>query len=529
MSDMDGIRFDLFDQLYKKIPRSTKVCFITGVIIGWITHFYMLTHKFPNWDDANNMDTFGSGDYLGRWFLKYIHPLGGRYSIPAVHGFLLIVCIALSACLVMEILQIKSITGAVLTAAVLETFPSVVSTITFMFMAHTSGIGILMVTLAVYLLRKYWYGWLPCTVCLICALGIYQSYISFAITLMLLGMIADIFHDEKFSEILKKGIVCVLVLGAGVLIYMKLSHVIYPNLDQETYGGVGNMGQIAIGQIPTLIGRCYKRFLEYFLWKPFAFVSGTAQAANIVTCILAVVLFLYLVISRKLYQDIWTFLMLILLCGFVPLAAAFIYFMAPEVTYSMLMLYAYALIYVTVLALLEYCMEDWHRKPVSVKWRNMGRYAVVCVTIFTIFVSSYTDYLLANRAYLRTNFAVERVQQYFNRVIAVVENTEGYKSGDNIAILGEFYYKDNPSTVEVDILDSEDLRELDGVALENGLLTTGVRDNFIKMFVGYDMADLRFSDKEALMETEEYKNMAVYPQEGCVRKMKDIWVVKMCE
>ena len=429
----------------------------------------------------------------------------------------------------MEILQIKSTTSAVLTAAVLETFPSVVSTMTFMFMAHTSGIGILMVALAVYLLRRYRYGWLPCTALLICVLGIYQSYISFAITLMLLGMIADIFHGKKFKEIFKKGIVCVLVLGVGVLVYMKLSHVIYPNLDNETYGGVGNMGQIAIRDMPTLIGRCYKRFLEYFLWKPFAFVSGTAQAANIAVCVLAVALFGYLAVSRKMYQDILTFLMLILLCGFVPLAAAFIYFMAPEVNYSMLMLYAYALIYVTVLALLEYCVEDWHERPVSVGWRNGVRYAAVTATVLAVIVSSYTDYLLTNRAYLRTHFATERVQQYFNRVIAMVERTEGYENGDRVKILGEFYYKDNPSSVEIDVLDSEDLRQLDGVALENGLITTGVRDNFIRMFVGFDLADISSSEKEAIMETAEYKNMPVYPQEGCVQKIHDIWVVKMCE
>lgn len=523
------MNFDLFARIFKKIPGHTRVCFISGVIIGWATHFYMLTNKFPNWDDANNMDTFGSGDYLGRWFLKYIHPLGGRYSIPAVHGLILILCIAASACLIVEILQIKSMTGAVLTAAVMETFPSVVSTITFMFMAHTSGIGIFMATLAVYLLRRYRYGWLPCTAILICVLGIYQSYISFAITLMLLGMIADIYHGKKFPEVLKKGIVCVLVLGVGVLVYMKLSHVIYPNLDNETYGGVGNMGQIAVRDMPTLIGRCYKRFLEYFLWKPFAFVSGTAQACNIATCVLAVILFGYLAWSRKMYQDILTFLMLILLCGFVPLAAAFIYFMAPEVTYSMLMLYAYALIYVTVLALAEYCMEDWHTKPVSVRWRNGMRYAVVTAVVLTVSVSSYTDYLLTNRAYLRTNFATERVQQYFNRVIAMVERTEGYENGDRVKILGEFYYKDNPSTAEIDVLDAEDLRQLDGVALENGLITTGVRDNFIRMFVGFDLADISSSDKEAIMETTEYKNMPVYPREGCVRKICDIWVVKMCE
>ena len=148
------MQFDLLAQINKRIPRHTRICFVTAVLAGWLTHFYMLTHKLLNWDDANSMGTYGSGDYLGRWFLKYIHPLGGKYSVPAVHGFLLILCIAVSACLILEILQIRSTTGAVLSAVVLETFPSVVSTMTFMFMAHTSGIGILMATLSVYLDRK---------------------------------------------------------------------------------------------------------------------------------------------------------------------------------------------------------------------------------------------------------------------------------------------------------------------------------------------------------------------------------------
>lgn len=523
------MNFDLLAQFHKKIPKHTRICFVSGIIIGWLTHFYMLSHKFLNWDDANNMGSCGSGDYLGRWFLKYIHPLGGKYSIPAVHGFLFLVCLAVSACLILEIVQIKSTTGAVLVPAVLMTFPSVISTMTFMFMAHTSGIGILLVCLSVYLLRKYKYGWIPCSIALICVLGIYQSYISFAITLMLMGMIADIFHGKTFPQMIKKGIVCVLILGICVLIYMKLSHLIYPNLDNETYGGVGNMGKIALGEMPILIARCYKRFLEYFLWKPFAFVSSTAQTANIITCILAIVLFCYLVVSRKLYKDVLTFALLIVFCGFVPLAAAFIYFMAPEVSYSMLMLYAYALIYILVLALLEYCMEDWHVSPTAIKWKNAVRYAAVFVTIATMFVSSYTDYLLTNRAYLRTNFATERVQQYFNRVLVMVENTEGFEEGDSIEILGEFHYIDNPSSVEVSILGEEDLRVLDGVALENGLITTSVRDNFIKMFIGYDMADLSFSDKEAIMETQQYQKMPAYPKDGCVRKFDDIWVVKMCE
>ncbi len=524
------MKFDLLAVLNKKIPRHIRICLLAGLAAGWITHFYMLTHKLVNWDDANNMSAYGSGDYLGRWFLKYIHPLGGIHSIPAVHGVLFILLIAVSACLILEITGIQSTTGAVLVPVVLMTFPSMASTMTFMFMAHTSGMGIFMVSLAVYLMRRYRYGMIPCGVLLVCVLGTYQSYISFAITLMLMGMINDVINQEKeFKTVLKEGIFCVIVLGVSVALYMWLSHVIYPNLDNETYGGVGNMGQIELTQAPVLIARCYKRFLEFFLWKPFAFMTGTKQAANIGICVLAVILFITIVIKKKLYQNILNFILLVVVCGFVPLAAAFIYFMAPEVDYSMLMLYAYALIYVLVLALLEYCLKEWGSALLMDKAKKGACYALAALTIGMVLLSSYTDFLLTNKAYLRTDLASQRVASYFNRVIGFAEATQGFEAGDELTILGDFYYKDNPSSVEIDVLDSEDLRSLDGVALENGLITSGVRDNFIKIFVGYETAGLSDGEKKALMETDAYRKMNVYPSQGSVQKINGVWVVKMCD
>lgn len=516
------MKFDLLMQLNKKIPRHIKICFITGIVIGMLTHFYMLTHKLTNWDDINSLSSFGSGDYLGRWFLKYIYGLGSRHSIPAVHGFLFIAMLACCACIVMEIMQLKSTTAAVLVPSVMVTFPSVVSIMTFMFMAHTTGIAIFMACIAVWLLRKSKWGIVPGILLIICVLGTYQPLISVVITLMLMGMMSDLVHGETFKKVFQTGMKCIIVLGISVGIYIVLCHIVNPNLENETYGGVANMGKIPLEQMPRLIGRCYKRFLEYFLWKPFAFVTKTAQIANILTCILAILLFAVTVINRKLYKEIWSLLLLAVVCMFVPLAASFVYFMAPEADYSMLMVYAYAFIYVIVLALLEYCMEDWEKG--GKLWGNV----LVLVTVCTVFVSCYTDYLVTNKAYLRTDIATERVKSYFNRVLSLAQSQEGFMAEDKIAILGEFYYKDNPSSIELDVFDSEDLRALSGVALENGLITSGVRYRFIKTFLGEETVNPLGEESKEIIESPEYQEMPVYPQDGCVQKINGIWVVKMC-
>lgn len=525
------MNFDIFQNINRKISHNTKICFVSGLIIGWLTHFYMLTHKLPNWDDATNLNQYGSGDFLGRWFLKYIHRLGTRYSIPAIHGVLMILILTLSACIVLKILDLHSTTAAILVPALMVTFPSVACTMTFMFMAHTSAIAIFMICVAVYLLRRYKWGFLPCIVLLICSLGVYQSYISIAITLMLLGMIADLINDRDAWDTLKQGILCVIVLLITVGIYMWLCHIIYPNIDNETYGGIGNMGDIAISEMPRLAARCYKRFLEFFIWKPFPFMSKIMQIMNICTCILAVGLGIYLIVRKKLYQKMYNCILLCVLSAFVPMAAAFVYFMAPEVDYSMLMLYAYVLIYVAVIMLWEQSARIWQNEILNVKRLKVKFVNILSIVVVLIMsVSCYTNYLVSNRAYLRMEISYERVTSYFNRIIDRIESMDGYENGDKVAILGEFYYKDNPSPVEkVDVLDTESLRDMSGVALENGLITSGVRNSFIETFLGFDMAYLTEDEKKEIMSSEHYKEMPVYPARDSIQKINDIWVVKMCE
>ena len=348
---------------------------------------------------------------------------------------------------------------------------------------------------------------------------------------MLAGMIVDLIKGKKADKVIRSGFLCVGILVGAVVVYMLLSHVIYPNLDNESYGGVGNMGQIEISQVPTLIGRCYKRFLEYFLWKPFAFVTKTSQTMNILVCILAVALFAYLVWKKRLYRKWMELVLCIILCGFMPLAVAFIYFMAPEVDYSMLMFYAYTLIYVLVLAMVDICMAEWEQNSgIGLKkWTEYSRYGLIIVTAVVVFISCYTDYLVTNKAYLRMDIAVSRVNNYFNRIIASVEAQDDYQNGDDVTFVGNFYYKENPSVVEFDVMDSESLRELSGVALENGLMTSGARDNFIRHYVGFNMADLSEGDKEKIAKTTEFKEMPDYPAQGSIQKLNGIWVVKLCD
>ena len=73
---------DMIKEILGKIPQRIRWCFCAGMISGILIHAYMFTNKLPNWDDINNVGSFGVGSEFGRWFLKYINPLDGIWSVP---------------------------------------------------------------------------------------------------------------------------------------------------------------------------------------------------------------------------------------------------------------------------------------------------------------------------------------------------------------------------------------------------------------------------------------------------------------
>ena len=108
--------------------------------------------------------------------------------------------------------------------------------------------------------------------------------------------------------------------------------------------------------------------------------------------------------------------------------------------------------------------------------------------------------------------------------------TEGHKAGAKaVGGLLKRFREYDIHHLTLYAFSTENLREMSGVALENGLITSGVRDNFIKTYVGFDVGETTFEEKKAIMLTSEFADMPVYPTEGCIKKIDGIWVVKLCD
>ena len=185
---------DYIQHILKKIPVNLWIAFASGMGLGLLTHFYMLTHKLPNWDDINNLRGYGSGAAWGRWFLRYIRPLSGEWSVPSINGVLAIFIISVASCFVLAALNLKSFTSAMLVPAMMVTFPGFASTMTFMFTVNSYALGVLMACVGAYCVRKIKFGWIPGILLFVLSMGVYQSYICLAAGILVTALCLDCFE-----------------------------------------------------------------------------------------------------------------------------------------------------------------------------------------------------------------------------------------------------------------------------------------------------------------------------------------------
>ena len=514
-SNQNEYEKDVFHSVYKKVPGYIWICFCVGMIAGLITHLYMLMNKLPNWDEINNIRGVGSGDSWGRWFLKYVRPLSGQWSVPAINGFLTIAIIAFASCFIMLALNLKSTTSAVLIPVMAVTFPGLTSIMTFMFTANSYAMGILFVSVGAFLVRKFRFGFIPAFLLFLASLGIYQSYICLAAGILVLGLLLDLIENHDLRDVVKRGILYLGTMGASMIVYLLISKSMTTLTEKQ---GISDMGQIELFRIPRLIMRCFKRIFEYFVIEPFSFVSNEMWYLNIATCIAGIILLLVIIKQRNLYRNRTKTLFIMIATMLIPLSLASIYLLAPDTQdAAMTMLYQYFMVYVAVIALIE--KVNFSREK-SIRILSQ----IVAIVILLV---GYHNYLIANEAYFRMGMAYERVSAYYNRIVASVEEQPDYQYGDKLVILGNAY----PDRYEVAAYDMQDERfdEFSGVATENGMLTEGVRINFVRVYLGLDVPELSWEELQSPKDTVEYQKMNIYPKEGSIQKINDIWVVKIYE
>ena len=168
----------------KSWNRQAVTAMISATIMGVMTHLFIMTNKIFNYNEMSILlkreeDLIYSTTREGRWFAGILGQVfGGSYSMQFVTGIIGILVIAISAGLVVYLLDMKNSVYAALTGAAMAVFPALVSFMAFTQLGDAWFFAVFFAVLAVYLCERVKWGQFYGLVLIGLSLAIHQAYVS---------------------------------------------------------------------------------------------------------------------------------------------------------------------------------------------------------------------------------------------------------------------------------------------------------------------------------------------------------------
>ena len=518
LKDMNNADFSA--RILEKWSVSERCCFIAAAFSGIAAHFYMLANKIPNVDDVNNIEGYGGGAVLGRFILPYTHRLFSAVSAPALNGITAVLLYAFAASLAVRALRIRNRTAAALCGILWLTSPFMTSTMTYMFTVADYGIAIVLACLSACLFtsdgRPVPKG-IAGTVCLFVSMGIYQAYFPLAVSLCLSSAVASLVRGEEIRAAVLRGVRSLVFLCISAAAYFLYAQ----TLPLSDFHGMDRMGDGFLSRLPVTVARSYHRFLQYFVTSPPSYVRTGEYRLQLLMFAVSFIALVWIVVRNKRTEPAR---LLLLAAGFflLPLSASLVYVMAPEVQKaSTLMVFPYVCTW-TFGALI---LSEWNEMPAGDGKKAVFALVLSAVLTITLCGISYEGFRTAHEVYFRSAITFERIEAYFNRLLVRLEETEGYRYGDPVAIVGDSW--PDPHVLSSYNLNADEYADLEGFTVESTLFTSGNRDKFMRTYLGVEITDLPSSKYEEIVQSETFRSMPVFPAEGCVAREGEFWLIKV--
>lgn len=253
-----------------------KTCVFSVLAFGLLAHAYGYFGIYHSGDSLEGFyradDLFQIG--LGRFLQPVYTHLRGLVGVPWLCGLISLAWIAAALCLIADLFQVRRKSTLVLMGALLATAPM----LAFCNAGYFNFTDIFMCAfflsvLAVWLMRRFRWGFLAGAVCLVGSLGLYQSFMASACGLVTMLFILDALDGQTGP----RGLAATASKGAGMAL---LGGVLYKvcmeaalrltgvevSTAYNTVAYVGNYDQYSIAQ---LIVDTYRYVAEYlFDWLP---------------------------------------------------------------------------------------------------------------------------------------------------------------------------------------------------------------------------------------------------------------------
>lgn len=505
--------------LKNRLTCEQKTAFISTFLTGFFCHLYIFTNSMYNNDDIRNLYVSQDRTDLGRWLLTYAAGISSFFSLPVVNGILSLLFLGFTSILLVRMFDLKNTCGIILLSGLLVTFPSVACIFAYMFTADAYFISCFLAVLAAYLVTRKehkWY-WIAAAVCLCCSVGIYQAYLTFVLLLLLIFFFCALLRPRQYSDrdIFLLLIRYVLMLGAGMAAYyLFLTIALHAKQTAlSSYQGISQSGSLNFHDILLRVRLIFQDFISFFKPGQILAYNKWMFAAMLVCIALLAVFFITLYCKNKIYRSPLRNGCLILSILAIPFCANTIYLISADVNYHLVMRHSWCLLFIAVLVLFEYAAPCFGlTKQKLLEWASFA----------ALFLVIWNYILLTNIAYFNMNFRYEKTYALCIKIMDRIEQSEEYDSHRPIAFIGN-YSKTYKMPAATDLL--EPMTGMKGPRIFDG--SSRCYLPFFQNCLGEDITVATPEEEEALKATPEFQEMPRFPNDGSIRVINDITVVKL--
>ncbi|MCL2525482.1 MAG: glucosyltransferase domain-containing protein [Coriobacteriia bacterium] len=393
---------------------AAKHSFLAALIIGFVTNIFVYSSLIFGDHSIAMPRRTGHMVGAGRWIGEIAIQLSYSYLMPAIIGIFATVSLAAVAFLFCKIFDIREKISAFLIALIISTYPTVAIANVFQFTSANVHLGAALAVLAVYLAKKYKYGFLIGAVLLMIAIAIYQTLLNVALVLSVMLLVFTIVSERfnwKYLGNLSARL-GLLIAGGGALYGISLPvSQFMTGITLTGYGGLSGDSMLSRMLSPRWLLDSFLSTSKYFFvnFDGARFqVVPSMHMAYILFLIIALILFMTVIINQRIYREPLRLSLLLLLTLLIPFASNFAtFFTEPGFRFSALMGLAFMLPMAFVVAGAD------NRSNI---WGIFKSLMLVCV----LFIGA-NHVIVNNVYYLKAYYANQRIISFAGRLAVEID------------------------------------------------------------------------------------------------------------
>lgn len=503
--------------------------FLTTLITSILVHFNLYAMEITGADTLIN-SMYHQADIwevmLLRFGLYFVQMVKGNIVSPVLVTLISSILLGITVLLVLDILEIQNKYFKYITAIVFVVAPNISATLTFFYCSDAYILGMLLATLAVFMIRKYKdKKWIIIVSGLLIAIsmGMYQTYLSVTMVLCISTLIVDAINKADIKQILITLFKYILMCILGILFFYLLSHFILliTHLPISGYSGANTIGLATLFQMPKLLPEAYQSFFNYYFNDNM--IPNTIWNTNILYIVIfAIILFsiIYIVIKNKVYEKKLNLILSIIFIILAPICFGIIEIMVPDVDIHILMACSMILIFPLFFKILELLPKN--------TFSNSLKYIIVFCSLGIIWNYTWQD----NASYIAMKSMQNQTEATLSRIVTRIEELDGYTKEMPVLFLGGlennlYLNKDNTLVEAKKIYD-----RTWGFISNTSTIWWGNLDSYRKMLYEYEGVNMNLVsewDRLEIFETDEYKNMTYYPSKDSIKIINNTVVVKLSD